>query len=288
MRIAIANWNDRVSPVLDSAASLTVVEHGATGETGRRLVRLDGAGVRSRASQISVLGLDVLICGAVSRPLYELLAADGFEIVAFVAGEVDRVLAAFVRGELPDQALTLPGCRCCRGGRECPGRRVGRPRGARASPALREPGVTAAPALAGARNATVKPPESRQAKQGDPIMVVVSARGETGEAAVDSRFGRAAFFLAVDVQSGAVRAYSNTPNLEAAQGAGIQAAETVAGLGPEAVLTGNVGPKAFRVLQAAGIRVYRCDQGTVAEAVARFRAGELVELSGATVEGHAI
>ena len=54
------------------------------------------------------------------------------------------------------------------------------------------------------------------------------------------------------------------------------------------MLTGNVGPKAFRVLQAAGIRVYRCGQGTVAEAVARFRAGALEELSGATVEGHSI
>jgi predicted Fe-Mo cluster-binding NifX family protein len=54
------------------------------------------------------------------------------------------------------------------------------------------------------------------------------------------------------------------------------------------VLTDNVGPKAYRVLQAAGIRVYRCEQGTVAEAVARFRAGALEERSDATVEGHTI
>jgi predicted Fe-Mo cluster-binding NifX family protein len=252
MRIAIANWNDRVSPVLDSAATLTLIERGADGETGRRTVRLDGTGVSSRADQIGALGLDVLICGAVSRPLYELLSADGFEIVAFVAGEVDRVLAAFVRGELPDQALTLPGCRCRRrGGAGC-GPPAGGRRGHRASPPPTEPAAKAAPTPAVARNGTGTPPEPEQAKQGGPIMVIVSARGESVDAAVDSRFGRAAFFLAVDVQSGAARAYSNTPNLEAAQGAGIQAAETVARLGPEAVLTGNVGPKAYRVLQAAG------------------------------------
>jgi predicted Fe-Mo cluster-binding NifX family protein len=288
MRIAIANWNDRVSPVLDSAASLTLIERSATGETGRQVVRLDGTGVWSQARQIGALGLDVLICGAVSKPLYELLAADGFEIVAFVAGEVEHVLAEFLRGELPERALALPGCRCRWRGKTGRGPQASGRHGRRSSPARTVSAKMAASTPAAARNDTLTPPEPVHAKQGDPIMVVVSARGESVDAAVDSRFGRAAFFLAVDVQSGAARAYSNTPNLEAAQGAGIQAAETVARLEPEAVLTGNVGPKAFRVLQAAGIRVYRCEQGTVAEAVARFRAGDLVELSGATVEGHAI
>jgi predicted Fe-Mo cluster-binding NifX family protein len=288
MRIAIANWNDRVSPVLDSAASLTVIEHGAEGETGRRILRLEGTGVWSRAGQIGALGLDVLICGAVSQPLYDLLASGGFEIVAFVAGDVDHVVAAFLCGELPDRALALPGCRCRWRGKA--GRSLqtnGRCRRQGLSAAI-EPGVGTAPTLAGARNDTGTLPEPVYTRQGDPLMVVVSARGESMDAAVDSRFGRAAFFLAVDLASGAARAHNNTPNLESAQGAGIQAAETVARLEPEAVLTGNVGPKAFRVLRAAGIRVYRCEQGTVAEAVARFRAGELEELSGATVEGHSI
>jgi len=106
------------------------------------------------------------------------------------------------------------------------------------------------------------------------------------DTAVDSRFGRAAFFLAVDLKTGESHAYGNQPNLESAQGAGIQAAETVARLGPEAVLTGNVGPKAFRVLHAAGIRVYRCQAGPVAEALASYRAGTLAELTGASVDGH--
>lgn len=285
MRIAIANWDDRVSPVLDTAASLTVIEQGVAGESGRRILRLEGTGVSSRAREIGALGLDALICGAISRPLHEVLSAGGFEIVAFVAGGVDQVLAAFLRGDLPNRALTLPGCRCHRHGWECPGQPLGRGRGhghGGASGAARAGPLAASMALG------VGSGEAEQAEQGGCAMVVVSARGESVDAAVDSRFGRAAYFVAVEVDSGVARAYSNKPNLELAQGAGIQAAEAVARLEPEALISGNVGPKAFRVLQAAGIRVYRCEQGTVAEAVARFRAGALQELSGATVEGHTI
>jgi len=81
-------------------------------------------------------------------------------------------------------------------------------------------------------------------------------------------------------------AHDNSQNLNAAQGAGIQAAETVVRLGAEAVVTGNVGPKAFRALNAAGIKMYLSGEGSVADAVRKFKAGELKEASTANVEGH--
>lgn len=118
------------------------------------------------------------------------------------------------------------------------------------------------------------------------MMVVVTARGETMDSAVDGRFGRTAFLLQIDTESGACQAHSNRPNLQAAQGAGIQTAQSVADLAPDALITGNLGPKAFRVLQAAGIRAYRCQDSTAAEAILRFRDGDLTELTAANVEGH--
>jgi|GEM_PF-2213565 len=113
MRIAIANWGDRVSPVLDTAASLTLIEQDVAGETDRTVIRLDHGSIVGRAQQIAALSLDVLICGAVSRPLFEMISAAGVGVLPFVAGEVTTVLAAFRRGELPNLDLTLPGC-CCR------------------------------------------------------------------------------------------------------------------------------------------------------------------------------
>lgn len=117
------------------------------------------------------------------------------------------------------------------------------------------------------------------------MKVIVTAAGESLGSAVDSRFGRAKKFILVDTETGEHEVIDNAQNLNAAQGAGIQAAQNVANLGAEVVLTGHCGPKAFRTLQAAGIRVFVGVEGTVAEAVERFGKGELSEAAGADVEG---
>jgi len=119
------------------------------------------------------------------------------------------------------------------------------------------------------------------------MKIAVSAAGKEMSSDMDPRFGRAKYFIVVDTtDTGESVAHDNAQNLNAAQGAGIQAGETVARLGAKAVVTGNVGPKAFRILNAAGIKVYLSGAGTVADAVRRFEAGELPEASTANVEGH--
>lgn len=118
------------------------------------------------------------------------------------------------------------------------------------------------------------------------MIIVVSASGRTLDAKVDPRFGRAAFFIATDSDTGSFEAHENSQNLNAAQGAGIQAAETVSRLGAEVVITGHCGPKAFRTLSAAGIKVVVGAQGSVSEAIEAFKSGALVPTDAPNVEGH--
>ena len=118
------------------------------------------------------------------------------------------------------------------------------------------------------------------------MKVLVTATGSDMDAELDPRFGRAKHFILVDAEDGSFSAHDNAQNLNAAQGAGIQAAETVLRLGAEAVITGNAGPKAFRVLSAGGVKVYLCEKTTIAEAVRRFKAGELKVIDAANVDGH--
>lgn len=118
------------------------------------------------------------------------------------------------------------------------------------------------------------------------MKLFVTSSGETPESPVDPRFGRAAKFMVYDTESERYEAVDNVQNLHAAQGAGIQAAETAARLKADCVLTGHCGPKAFMVLKAAGVKVYTGVEGTVADAVARFKSGELIPAEGADVEGH--
>ncbi|MFA7062307.1 MAG: NifB/NifX family molybdenum-iron cluster-binding protein, partial [Pedobacter sp.] len=78
----------------------------------------------------------------------------------------------------------------------------------------------------------------------------------------------------------------NTQNLNASQGEGIQAAQAVATAGANVLITGHCGPKAFRVLNAAGIKIYNCEAATVEEALRLLEEGKLVAANEADVEGH--
>ena len=79
---------------------------------------------------------------------------------------------------------------------------------------------------------------------------------------------------------------SNAVNLNAAQGAGIQAAKTIIDLGVKTLITGHIGPKAFAALQAGGVAIYPVAGGTVAETLEEFRMGSLKAMTAADVEGH--
>ena len=118
------------------------------------------------------------------------------------------------------------------------------------------------------------------------MKIAVSARGPDLEAEVDPRFGRAAQFVLYDTESREATSVDNRQSLNAVQGAGIQAAETVSRLGAQCLLTGHCGPKAFRTLQVAGIEVCCGAAGTVAEAIAAFQAGKLQPTSRADVDPH--
>jgi len=118
------------------------------------------------------------------------------------------------------------------------------------------------------------------------MKIAFTTSGKNLSAPLDSRFGRAPKFLVYDLDSEAFEVVDNEQNLNAAQGAGIQSAETVARLGVTAVVTGHCGPKAFRVLLAAGIKVYTTEAATVAAALEAYRSGKLVEAKSADVEGH--
>lgn len=118
------------------------------------------------------------------------------------------------------------------------------------------------------------------------MKVAISAQGPLLASTVDGRFGRAAWFILADVETGSFEAVKNEQNLSAAQGAGIQSAQLAVNHGAEAVLTGHCGPKAFKVLSAAGVPVYLGIQGSVSDAIEQFRKRQLTKAAQADVEGH--
>jgi predicted Fe-Mo cluster-binding NifX family protein len=108
------------------------------------------------------------------------------------------------------------------------------------------------------------------------MKIAISATGKDLDSAIDPRFGRAGYFIIVDAESGnIVNVIDNLAAQDAAQGAGINAATLIAGSGAQTVLTGQVGPKAFEVLQASGIRIISNVSGKVGEAIEQYRKGAI-------------
>lgn len=115
--------------------------------------------------------------------------------------------------------------------------------------------------------------------------ICVTSTGASVQAQVDPRFGRCAYFVIADGPQAEPKAFENTAR-SLGNGAGIQAAQTMANMGVTIVLTGDLGPNAFRVLRASGTRTFRTNGGTVEKAIADFYAGRLTEIEGPTGPGH--
>ncbi len=118
------------------------------------------------------------------------------------------------------------------------------------------------------------------------MKVAVTAQGQELSSALDKRFGRAQWIIVVDSDSRDYQAYENTANLNMAQGAGIQTAKRVIDLGVDAVLTGNVGPKAFATLKAAEVQIFLTATPTVSDAIDALNNDKLEPVSQANVAGH--
>lgn len=119
------------------------------------------------------------------------------------------------------------------------------------------------------------------------MKVIVSAQGNDIDSLVDPRFGRCRALILVDTETGEWRSYDNQANAGASGGAGVQAGTLLASLGAQVLVTGNVGPNAHKVLDAAHVTVYQAGNGvTVRAAVAALEAGQLRRVDQPSVLGH--
>ncbi|WP_051306947.1 NifB/NifX family molybdenum-iron cluster-binding protein [Desulfomicrobium escambiense] len=111
-RIAVHHWQHRIAPVFDIGGEILVLGNGA-GTREEHLLQCSEP--LHRAEELCALSVGTLICGAISRSMSEALAARGITVVGFVAGDLDRVVAAWEHGGL-DETFAMPGCRgACRG-----------------------------------------------------------------------------------------------------------------------------------------------------------------------------
>ena len=111
------------------------------------------------------------------------------------------------------------------------------------------------------------------------MKVCISSSGDSLNSLVDPRFGRCLYFIFADLDKDKIKAIPNS-GANAMRGAGVQAAQTVADQGAEAVITGNMGPNSFNLLKSSGVKVYQASPSLkVEKALEDFKKGNLKELT---------
>ena len=127
--------------------------------------------------------------------------------------------------------------------------------------------------------------DNKNKRKGRKMKICITSAGESLESNVDPRFGRCPYFIIYDTESETFKAFENTSR-QAMGGAGIQSGQLIASKGVGAVLSGNFGPNAFKVLQTANIKTYSGVSGTVRDAIDKYKNGQLAETSSPDVKSH--
>lgn len=110
MRIGVTVWGDIISPVFDAARWLLVAEvrDGRIFDT-KRLPMQPGFPMH-QVNTLKFHEIDVMICGAVSEVPANMIEAAGIRLIPFIKGDVNEVLHAFIRNQLPAAHFMMPGC----------------------------------------------------------------------------------------------------------------------------------------------------------------------------------
>ena len=109
MRLAVAVWGSEVSPVFDFAHRILVVQCDEDRERARYRYEVPDKSMAARAERLRELGVNVLICGAISNSLADMVRGLGITLVPWKCGLVEEVLIAYFAGTLEDPRFSLPG-----------------------------------------------------------------------------------------------------------------------------------------------------------------------------------
>jgi predicted Fe-Mo cluster-binding NifX family protein len=110
MKIGLPIWGQRLSPVLDFAHQLLVVEVRNGVVAQRRYHKMNPRlPAISQATVLADLQISMLICGSISLDLANLIRPCGIRIIPFITGEVEEILRAYLNNTLSHPKFRMPG-----------------------------------------------------------------------------------------------------------------------------------------------------------------------------------
>ena len=95
--------------MFDTASRLLVAEVDKRRERSRFETDISEQFLPSKTMRLAELGVETLICGAISGQCAYMVTTAGIELIPWISGEVEEVLQAFLGGNLFDTRFLMPG-----------------------------------------------------------------------------------------------------------------------------------------------------------------------------------
>lgn len=248
LRIAIPYYGSRVMPRFGLARHFyfVIVDPHTSQVADLQQHRWDPQDKSSVASWLREHQVSGVICDGIHPRFQTALKAEGLWVLWGAWGEVNTVLEQWLAGQLP-----LPNGDTVRW-RQCSYQQVHK------------------------RCDDDKSLKTNPLKESS-MKIAITAQNPSPESPVDPRFGRAAWIMIYDQENKAWESIDNSTGINASHGAGIQAAQKVVDHQAIALVTGAIGPKAFKSLTAAAVKIYHGATGTVQNALSAYLEGQLSE-----------
>jgi predicted Fe-Mo cluster-binding NifX family protein len=114
MKTAFAAWKNRIAPVFDVTRQIHIVETESGQIVREVLTNLTDDIPPLKARRLVELGIEKLVCGAISCPLQTMIESYGIRVTPFITGELREVIEAWLSSTLENGLFAMPGC-CGRG-----------------------------------------------------------------------------------------------------------------------------------------------------------------------------
>lgn len=110
MIVAFSFSAHRIAPVFDTTRQLTILTIESDKAVQESEITFPQGSQTQKALQLSESGVDALVCGAISKQLQELVEGYGIKVTAFIAGNRDEIIQAWMENKLSSSHYKMPGC----------------------------------------------------------------------------------------------------------------------------------------------------------------------------------
>ena len=110
MKTAFSSWKNRIAPVFDVTRQIFLVESVDGKIIFEEEKGLPGEDLGEKALHLAGMGVNTLVCGAISQFMQSIIASYGINVVPFIAGDLREVIQAWFDNRIKDDVFAMPGC----------------------------------------------------------------------------------------------------------------------------------------------------------------------------------